>query len=172
MKRIYIQFILFFSLLVACKKPPVPVFTIEYPFSYEIPGGLSSFHRYSKIFKVASSLDAALKANHLSREDVKQVLSHDMWLETADGSIYNFGIFSEINIYISEIDNPGKRIEIAYVNPAVNEKRLRLRLLPGTANVLKYMDSEFFNIELVLTLRNISVNSRQNMFLKFAGFTE
>ena len=172
MKRILIVILPLSLLLSGCKKPPAPVFTMEYPFNYEVPGGLSTFKRYSKVFRVASSLDAALQSSNISRDQVTEVLSHDMWLETADGSVYDFGRFSEINVYISDTNDPNKRIEIAYVQPVVNEKGRLIRLIPGTANVLKYMKEPFFNIEIVLTLRNISVYSQQHMFLKFAGLTE
>ncbi len=172
MHKLFAIILLFFVLFTGCQKKKTPVFVLEYPFNFEVPGGLSTFKRYSKMFRVQSALNTALQANKLSLEQVQQVLSHEMWLETTDGGVYNYGNFSEINVYILDSNDPNKRIEIGYVQPAVNEKGHIIRLLPGTANVLKYMKEPFFNIEIVLTLRRISSYTQQHMFLKFSGFTE
>lgn len=163
MKKIRQTFIGLLALLTisACKKDTDlgPGFDLRYNQQFEIPAGIGGFvthHFYLQ--NIPSRYVQTLDQQGKTDADVTAILTTSAALTGLFGDA-NFDFIEQVSVRVFHEDDPSNYIEVAYRYPVPLEPGNSLPLIPSLADSKRFVSADRFSVEVVLWLRNTTVDN-------------
>ena len=113
---------------------------------------------------VSSSFDKALGENNVKAEDVKTVRVRSAVIYPAAQRV-NYSMLKKIDISIFENQDPDDLLVIAEEFPLPNENRSELPMLPGLPNLKRFVEQDFFGLDVGYVLRR-PLSERLNNYIR------
>ena len=152
---------------VSCNKDSrTELFELNHFVDFSIQPGLNVFDTHFFVVEPFTSFfDQELAASGYSLEDVVAIEAKDAYLSSVFGDA-NLDYIHRISVYIFDPFNPSDKIEFFYLDPTPFRNETAWRLFPGIADIRKWMERDYFGIEIRLNFREVTPTFTQ-MRLEF-----
>lgn len=163
MKRLL--FLLSLIFILGCQTDETPLFIMEYVMEVPFEPSTNTAITYRvKQANIESTYDRKLLEHNLKTEDIKTVRVRSAVLYP-DVQRVNYSILRKVDISIFEITDPDDLLVIAEEFPLPNERRGELPMLPGLPNLKRFVEQDFFGLDVGYVLR-YPLTERQNNFIR------
>lgn len=137
----------------SCRKEETPLFIMEYNMNVPFQPSTNTAITYRVSQRdIISSYDRMLLDNGLTREDVKTVRVRSAVIYPVGRNI-GYGILQRIEVSIFDPSDPDDLLMIAEEFPLPNDRRSELPMLPGLPNLKRFVELDFFGLDVGYVLR-------------------
>ena len=152
-------------LFLSCQKEETPLFIMEYIMEVPFEPSTNTVITYRvRERDISSTFDQMLNQNNLKSEDVKTVRVRKAVIYPAVQRV-SYSILKKIDVSIFEITDPDDLLVIAEEYPLPNDNRNELPMLPGLPNLKRFVEQDFFGLDVGYILRR-PLSERQVNYLR------
>ncbi len=132
------------------------LFELNHFVDFNIQPGLNTFDTHFFVIGPLTSIySSKLAAFGRTQDEVSTIEAKDAFLKSTFGDI-NLEFIHQISVHIFDPYNPSDKIEFFYLDPTPFRDETSWRLFPGIADISKWVERDFFGIEIRLNFREIT----------------